>query len=586
MIALRNHNCVILDGLWRAGQTRGPFPKEHELPRPARGQQELFPKTLYCGDNVEVLRLYQPDDSVDLVYADPVFKPQVSYAVLFKEVSGRKAAAQVQSFLSTWTWDEETIGQYRDLVEHSTESISRAMVAFRSFFGERTQGLAFLTTMASQLREIHRVLRKTGSFYLHCDPAYSHYLRLLVDAVFGPDNFRTEVIWKRSTAHSDTKQGRRQHGRVHDVIFFYTKSDRWTWNPVYTPYDESYIESHYRFVEEGTGRRFRLGDLTAAKPGGDTLYDWKGVRPYPGRYWAYSKAKMEQFNRAGRLRYTRTGMPEYKRYLDEMPGVPLQDVWTDIDPVNAKAAERKGFPTQKPVSLLKRIIEASTNPGDVVLDPFCGCGTTIEAAEELGRSWIGIDITHLAIEIIRDRLDKRPDPPKYEVKYEPVSEEDAATLAAEPDKSKFEEWALRRVGAKRGHGKGADRGIDGRKRFYDEPDGPPKEIIVSVKAGGINPAHVRDLRGVLEREKADIGVLVSMKEPSLQMRREASAAGNYVSTFWDMKVPRIQLLTVRQLLAGRTIEYPHGERLAAALAAERAPAPTEPTATERVVSGA
>jgi DNA methylase len=219
-----------------------------------------------------------------------------------------------------------------------------------------------------------------------------HYLKILLDAIFGPRNFRNEIIWKRSTAHSDTKQGSRQAGRIHDTLFFYSKGENRTWNPIHTPYDEAYALSKYRYVEAGTGRRYRLEDLTAAKPGGDTLYEWKGKLPYKGRYWAFSKENMEAFERAGRLVYTSTGMPEYKRYLDEMPGVPLQDVWTDIDPINARATERLGYPTQKPEALLERIITATSNDADVVLDPFCGCGTAIAVAQRLKRRWIGIDI--------------------------------------------------------------------------------------------------------------------------------------------------------------------------------------------------
>lgn len=529
--------------------------------RSSREQESLFPtKVLYCGDNLDVLRLYQPSESVHLIYADPVFKPQASYGILFKEVSGRNASGQTQSFLSTWTWDDPTMQEFHSMVEEGPQDVSRALQAFRTLLGERTQGLAFLTTMATRLVEFHRVLKDTGSLYLHCDPAYSHYLRLLLDSVFGPDNFRTEIIWKRSAAHSDGKQGRRQHGRVHDVIFFYTKSSKWTWNTLYMPHDPAYIESHYSLVEPESGRRYQLTDITgpggAAK--GNPRYEVMGVT----RYWRYSKASMQDLIEEGRIIQPRPGaVPRYKRFLDEMKGVPLQDIWTDVYPVNSQAAEREGYPTQKPVSLLKRIIETSSDPGDVVLDPYCGCGTTPEAAEELGRTWIGIDITHLAIDIIRDRLDKRPNPPEYMVKYEPVSVEDAQRLADEKDKSKFEEWALRRVGAERGQGKGADRGIDGRRYFHDEPNGPTHLIVVSVKAGNITPAHIRDLRGVIERDKADIGVLVSMKEPSIQMRREAAAAGNYVSVYRDLRVPKIQLLTVTQLLAGTTIHYPQEDRV-------------------------
>jgi SAM-dependent methyltransferase len=437
--------------------------------------------------------------------------------------------------------------------------------------------------MAPRLSELHRVLKPTGSLYLHCDPTASHYLKLLLDAVFGPDHFRTEIVWKRSSAHSDTKQGRKQHGRIHDLIFFYTKSDDWVWNPVYTPYGEPYVGRDYGLVEEGTGRRFRRGDLTAARPGGDTEYEWrvkkqaevrerwiadlddeylhpkpgweyKGVPPYQGRYWAYSMANMRQFAREGRLRHTFDGTPEYKRYLDEMPGVPLQDLWTDITPIIAGTAERLGYPTQKPVALLERILEASTGPGDLVLDPFCGCGTTIEAAQKLGRQWIGIDVTHLAITLIKSRLrDAFGDTALYQIIGEPTTAEDAAALA-ESDQYKFQWWALGLVGARPvEQKKGADKGIDGRLYFHDGSQ-QTRQIILSVKAGRLHANYVRDLRGVLEREKADIAVLLSFDKPTKPMRAEAASAGFYESPWGNH--PRLQLLTVRELLEGKRIDYP------------------------------
>lgn len=324
-----------------------------------------------------MLRRHIADESVDLVYLDPPFNSARSYNVLFAEQDGSRSAAQIRVFEDTWKWDQGAAAAYEEAVE-AGGLVAQAMIALRTFLGD-SDVLAYLSMMAPRLVELRKVLRPTGSLYLHCDPTASHYLKLLLDAVFGPDHFRGEIIWQRSAAHSDTKQGMKQPGRIHDVLLFYTRSDEWTWNPVYLPYTQEYIESHYSNIEPSTERRFRKGDLTANKPGGDTSYEWKGVRPYKGRYWAYSKEKMEAFEAAGRLIYTKTGMPEYKRYLDEMPGVPLQDMWTDIPPVNSQAVERLGYPTQKPEALLERIIQSSSNPGDTVLDPFCGCGTAVSA---------------------------------------------------------------------------------------------------------------------------------------------------------------------------------------------------------------
>ena len=255
--------------------------------------------------------------------------------------------------------------------------------------------MAYLVMMAPRLVELHRVLKPTGSLYLHCDPTVGHYLKILLDSVFGKEQFRSEISWKRTGAHSDTKQGRKQHGRVHDLIFFYSKGNSWTWNPLYTEYDQDYIDQFYRHVEPETGRRYRLDNLTG--PGGadkGKSYEVLGVT----RYWRYSQERMAELIGQGRIVQSRPGaVPAYKRYLDEMPGIPLQDFWTDIKPIGSRARERLGYPTQKPQALLERIIQSSSNPGDVVLDPFCGCGTAVAAAQQLNRRWLGIDVTHLAV---------------------------------------------------------------------------------------------------------------------------------------------------------------------------------------------
>ena len=538
---------------------------------------------LFYGDNLDVLRLHVLDESVDLVYLDPPFNSNANYNVLFAERDGTQAAAQIKAFDDTWRWDDGAARAYADVVEAGGR-VSQAMQAFRTFLGESDM-LAYLAMMAPRLVELRRVLKPAGSLYLHCDPTASHYLKMLMDAVFGPKYFRSEIVWKRSSAHSDTKQGRKIHGHIHDIIFFYTKGKEWTWNEVYTAYDESYVGRDYRLVDED-GRHFRRGDLTAARPGGDTEYEWRvkkhasvkerwiadldnehlkpkpgweytGVRPYEGRYWAYSKANMEDFARDGRLRHTFAGRPEYKRYLDEMPGVPLQDIWTDIEPINAVAQERLGYPTQKPEALLARIIEASSNEGDVVLDPFCGCGTTIAAAQALGRQWIGIDVTNLAITLIRHRLkDAYGDDVEqtYQVIGEPVSVPDAEALAAS-DPYQFQWWALGLVGARPAEGKkGADQGIDGRIYFHDGDTAKTKQIVISVKAGKLHAPYVRDLRGVVEREQAALGVLLTLNAPTKAMRTEAASAGFYASP-WGQH-PRVQILTVGELLAGKRLDAP------------------------------
>jgi hypothetical protein len=425
-------------------------------------------------------------------------------------------------------------------------------------------------------------------------------------------------MWKRSAAHSDTKQGRKQHGRIHDIIFFYTKSDDWTWNPFYTTYDEEYLESEYRHKMKD-GRYYKETDLTAAKPGGDVEYDWRvkrqansderwvadlddeyktpkqgweyqAVRPYHGRFWAYSKQNLREFAQAGKLIHRETGMPRLVQFADEMPGVGPQDLWTDIPPIGAQAKERLGYPTQKPVALLERIIQASSNPGDVVLDPFCGCGTTIDAAEKLGRDWIGIDVTQLAISLIKNRLQdtygrrlkfesssrREPAPSSSSEKSqsgltsaatekislvriigEPTTPNEAATLA-EDDKYQFQWWALGLVSARPvEQKKGADHGIDGKILFRDDPKAAkPEQIIIQVKGGKTGVKDVRDLRGVLDREKAAIGILISLQPATGPMETEAASAGFYEHKTNQMKYPRLQLRTVKELMEGKGIERP------------------------------
>ena len=539
------------------------------------------PNRLYYGDNLDILRRYIPDASVDLVYLDPPFKSNQDYNVLFAERDGTQAAAQIKAFKDTWHWDQAAALTYQEVVERGG-TVSQAMQAFRTFLGENDM-LAYLSMMAPRLVELRRVLKSTGSIYLHCDPAASHYLKFLLDAVFGPAAFKTEIIWKRSSAHSDAKQGRRQHGRIHDVLLFYAKGATWTWNPVHVPFDDDYVKQRFKHIDRRGS--YKDTDLSAAKPGGDTSYEWRikrrqggewtsdledewmtpqpgcdyrAMKPPRGRYWAYSRQNLLKFAKSEKLHYFSSGTPRLKQYADELAGVALQDVWTDIPPINAMAAERLHYPTQKPEALLERILNASSSSGDVVLDPFCGCGTTIATAQRLGRRWIGIDITHLAIGLIRHRLrdaygDQVAD--TYEVIGEPVSLADARTLA-EADPYQFQWWALGLIGARPvDQKKGADKGVDGRVFFHDEgPRGKTKQIVISVKAGKLHAPYVRDLRGVMERENAEMGVLLTLEQPTAKMRTEAASAGFYESA-WGTH-PRLQIVTVGELLDGRQLSAP------------------------------
>jgi DNA modification methylase len=510
---------------------------------------------LYYGDNLDVLRRYVRDESVDLVYLDPPFNSQQDYNVLFAEKDGTQAAAQIMAFEDTWEWNQESARAYQELVE-AGGAVAEAMIAFHTLLGGSNM-LAYLAMMAPRLLELRRVLKATGSIYLHCDSTASHYLKILMDAVFGPQFFRNEVIWQRTSAHNDPAK----YGRVHDSLLFYGKGEKITWNTQYEPIDDDYFKAH-DFEEDEKGL-FRKRDLTAPAHGGKSgQYEWKGKYPPAGRMWSYTEENMRQLDADGRIAYTKTGMPRLKIYEGKLKGVPYQDVWVRSELwLNSAAQERLGYPTQKPEALLERIIKTSSNEGDVVLDPFCGCGTAIAVAEKLKRHWIGIDITHLAINLIKKRLrdhfgeEVQKD---YEIIGEPVSVSDAAELARQ-DPFQFQSWALGLVGARIATSakKGADRGIDGRLYFHDDRSGKSKQIILSVKAGeNVNVAQVRDLRGVIEREKAEIGVLISMEPPSKPMIKEAVEAGFYKSPHVEGTFPRIQILTIAQLLKDAQIAYP------------------------------
>ena len=543
--------------------------------------------TLYYGDNLQVLREHIPGESVDLVYLDPPFNSNASYNVLFRERTGEESPAQIKAFTDTWEWTQETEYTFEvDIVQNPAvpAAVKDMVTAFRQFVG-RNAMMAYLVMMAPRLVELHRVLKPTGSLYLHCDPTASHYLKLLLDAVFGSGNYRSEINWRRTNAHNDAKQGRQQYGNVRDTIFFYTKSNDWDWNWLYTEYDVEYTDSFYKYTEQATGRRYRMGDLTAAKPGGDTSYEWrvkrrsggqweadltdehvspldgweyKGVPPYRGRYWAYSKGNMVAMFLEGRIAHTQNGMPNFKRFLDEMPGVPLQNDWTDIRP--ASSSESLGYPTQKPEALLERIISASSNEGHVVLDPFCGCGTAVAAAQKLGRKWLGIDITHLAVALMKNRLKTafNLDPIEdYDVIGEPQDEGSARALWQQ-DPYQFQFWAVSLLEAQpqSEQKRGADRGIDGLLYFIDGPKRSPQKIVVQVKGGHVTVSQVRDLMAVVEREKAALGLFISLDPPTAPMRTEAASGGFFHSDLWQRDFPKIQLRTIGEMLAGNGFDLP------------------------------
>lgn len=506
--------------------------------------------TLYYGDNLDIMKRYICDESIDLVYLDPPFKSNQNYNVLFKEKNGSQAASQIRAFEDTWTWSQDDEAVYADLVTKGGK-VSDCLQAFRTFLGPCDM-LAYLVMMSPRLVELRRVMKPTGSIYLHCDPAASHYLKMLMDAVFGPQHFINEIIWKRTNAKGLAFT---RFAGNHDTILRYSCREKWTWNPIYTEHDPEYLRKFYRHVEPSTGRRYRLADLTNPNKNRPNLtYELLGIT----RVWRWTKDRMMEAYKQGLVVQSAPGrVPVLKRYLDEQEGTPVDDIWTDILPVQSQAKERLGYPTQKPEALLERIIRASSNEGDIILDPFCGCGTTIAAAQKLSRRWIGIDITHLAITLMKRRIkDSFGENVPFNVMGEPVSVPDAQTLAAS-DPYQFQWWALGLVDARPvEQKKGADKGIDGKIIFQGEGPGKFENIIISVKAGHVTVSHIRDLLGVLDREKAAIGVLISMADPTKPMQTEAVTAGFFESISWGKKYPRIQLLTVADLLAGKKIDMP------------------------------
>ncbi len=516
---------------------------------------------LYYGDNLPVLRGEIADASVDLVYLDPPFNSNATYNLLFRAPTGQKSEAQIEAFEDSWHWAEPAARAYDEVLHSPYTDAATMLHALRRFLGENDM-MAYLAMMAVRLLELHRVLKPTGSLYLHCDPTASHYIKLLLDAVFGKFRFRNDIVWKRTATHSDS----RTWSRVSDNIFFYTKGETFTWNTPREAHSEAYKAAKYVF-DDGDGRKYALDNMTSPNPRPNMMYEWFGF-PHPVKGWRYSRETMQKLHEQGRVWYPArqdgtpdTGRrPQLKRYLDEMEGGVIGNVWTDIPPINSQAKERLGYPTQKPLALLERILSASSNEGDLVLDPFCGCGTAVHAAQKLGRRWIGIDITHLAVSLIERRLKDAFPGIGFEVLGTPTDIGGARDLAAR-DKYQFQWWAVSLVDAvpQGGRKKGADRGIDGIRWVRTGPkEGAVERVIVSVKGGEhVTSSMIRDLKGTLEREGAAAGLFLTLAEPTREMRREAAATGFFETAFGSH--PKLQILTIAELLAGMRPDLPaHG----------------------------
>lgn len=534
---------------------------------------------LYFGDNLEWLRdrSHFPDGFVDLIYLDPPFNSNANYSKIFSEPGGAQSQAQIRAFDDTWDWEGSSSGEALAQIAKAGETDVASFVEWVAARGNGvSKGMAaYLAMMAIRLIEIRRVLKPTGSIYLHCDPTASHYLKLLMDTVFGGECFRNEVIWKRTHAHS----GGRRYGAVHDVLLFYSNSNVYTWNTQHVGYSQEYVEGFFRFAEPD-GRRYRATILTGSgRRTGSSGKPWRGIDPNEsGRHWAipgYARAllgddplpnvqsALDRLDAIGRILWPAKpgGVPSFKQYLDDMRGVELQDVWSDIPPISAQAKERLGYPTQKPLSLLERIIRASSNEGDLVLDPFCGCGTAIVAAHRVKRRWIGIDVTYLAIDLIEDRL--RNEFPatsdgSYEVYGRPKDEASARRLMERRNKQ-FEIWAISLVGA---HPRERDGGVDG---IYSVMEGATArkvaKVVVQVKGGkNLNPGMVRDLLGTVEKEKAVMALLITLEAPTAGMKELAAHSGFYLSPSSGKEYQRIQIRTIGELLGGNKFDLPAGRR--------------------------
>lgn len=512
---------------------------------------------LYFGDNLEILRNHIKDESVDLVYLDPPFNSKRDYNLLFKTPKGHTSDASITAFEDSWHWGRQAETEYDEILHHANSNVAEMVEALRRFLGENDM-MAYLVMMCNRLLELHRVLKRDGSLYLHCDPSASHYLKIILDGVFGKENFRNEIIWQRTNVHSDSKTW----SRVSDNLYFYTKSDHFTWNPQYVPHSDAYVRTKYTQSDED-GRLYMLDNMTSPNPRPNMMYEWKGF-PSPRNGWRYSFETMSKLDTEGRIWYPSdtSKRPRYKRFLEETSGTLLGNVWTDIPPINSQASERLGYPTQKPLALLERILNASCPEDGVVLDPFCGCGTAIHAAQRLEKQWIGIDITHLAIAVIEERLGRHFPGIRFETHGTP-RDIDAAKDLAKRDKYEFQYWVCHLLGAQpyQNKKKGADGGIDGIIYFKDVGN-VHKKAIISVKGGeNVGVSMIRDLCHVVAREKAEIGLFVTLTDPTRPMKDEATKAGFYSPPFIGKKFSKLQILTVEGILKGtERPEYPSLER--------------------------
>ena len=486
--------------------------------------------TLYFGDNLNILRDYIPDESVDLIYLDPPFSSKADYNILFKESEGTLSEAQITAFEDTWHWTMESEKTFYEIIEKAPANVIEMIKSFRQFLGQNDV-MAYLTMMCIRLIELTRVLKKTGSIYLHCDPTASHYLKILMDTIFGKKNCRNEITW----CYKSRPMSKKYFCKKHDIIFLYSKSDNYyfDWKANLIPLSPVTIK---KFKYEDEIGKYRLVGRGIK---GSPIKSAKDVDPK----WEHTHPELVKRN-----------------YLKE--GYPIEDWWI-INIINQASAERLGYPTQKPEELLERIIKASSQKGDIVLDPFCGCGTTIAVAQKLKRKWIGIDITHLAVNLMKFRLRNMfelESNKHYKVIGEPEDLSGAIELAHQ-NRYQFQWWALSLINAKpySDKKKGADTGIDGYMYFqeiFQVRNRETKPIIVQVKSGHVNVEDIRALSHVMDREKSPISIFITLEPPTKPMIKEAASKGFYKSVLFNRDFPRIQIITIEELLNGKIPNVP------------------------------
>ena len=521
--------------------------------------------TLYYGDNLPVLREHVRGDCVDLIYLDPPFNSNANYNILFKSPEGHDSDAQIEAFEDTWHWNDSAEQAFDEVMKSGNTKAFDLLNAMRSFLGENDM-MAYLAMMAVRLIELHRVLKSTGSLYLHCDPTASHYLKLLLDGVFGAVNYKAEITWGRTNARGTSGKW----PRLHDTIFQYQKSESATFHAQKAPSQKA--NAPHTLIKRTDGLKYNTFELTGAgtTKQGESGRPWREFDPTPfGRHWGYNHSQLNEWAEADLIHFPSGG--GFPRRFDDKPfelearEVTVGDVWVDIDRLNQKSAERLGYPTQKPLALLERIIAASTNPGDVVLDPFCGCGTAVHAAQKLGRQWLGIDVTHLAVSLIEKRMKDAFPGLAFSVEGRPQDLAAAQDLASR-NKNEFEKWAVTALdGIPYRTGQGADGGIDG-IIYFNGWDGTAQKVlkekaIISVKGGGRKGVGmVSELVETIARQKAAVGVLFMAALPTREMESRAAAAGTY-----DLgehgRYPRIQIITLAEFFnQGKRPRLPNVDR--------------------------